>query len=720
MSLDNKFKIISINENHFDDFYKKIDNYFESVIIYDKKTISNSLIHDFLYYKIQVQKCKEEDVLDNVKKNFNNHLSTYIKKLKINIINLGKRRKFDLLKFNDSLIVSIENIRNIERTFNVITKYRINYNNESLKFKWGKSTFVNDLIVNLCKKIISNPNINSLMSDCINCNDDLSNKNLLRFFKLMVSFDVYYEKNLEYFCSLISNVIDKNIPENKYYLIKKNNIFLSNIFILNDYYKYFTISREKFYFVNSKICIFEGLLIKIKNIYDKIYSHLLISKDINLILEFYSTYSNIIKLIVNNHSYYENSVYDLEGLVRIFDTNNCDDFLKMIKFIYLIKHKIFDKKIYNHDVDLNVIYHNIIEQINNLNKKSRIKIFINLINIINIFSYSDKHLHVIMFLVYKLKYLDRFLIIYQKELILNFNNCVGNKDLMLDFIGKNKKILLVMNMYIKPSYLIKLENVIDDLIYSLKNSKDLNSFFLITSFKNWDINLSEGHIKKNVIDYNLNENMDKFLDCNDFIGNVKSYESSVCDKNNTYISWFPHIGIIETTFISNITDFEIKMLPLHLMIIKYIDIQNNIDSVIEFFRNITTYSVDFLNSIIKSLIDSNLYKINGKLLISNEQYNNGDCNLIDIFNNISNIEIKWEKIREKELLFSRNKIISCAINSFIKNTKSEVTRTEIYNNVCNSISLFDVDSNMFDNVIDGMVKKEYIKEDKSFITKIYY
>ena len=127
------------------------------------------------------------------------------------------------------------------------------YDNNSVKFIWGKSNFINELITNLCKKIISYPTINFLMSDCINCNDSVSNKNLLRFFKLMVNFNFYYDKNLEYFECLLTSVIDKNIPEDNNYLVKKNNKFLSYVYILNDYYQYYLNSKDKFYFVDNNI-----------------------------------------------------------------------------------------------------------------------------------------------------------------------------------------------------------------------------------------------------------------------------------------------------------------------------------------------------------------------------------------------------------------------------------------------------------------------------------
>ena len=105
------------------------------------------------------------------------------------------------------------------------------------------------------------------------------------------------------------------------------------------------------------------------------------------------------------------------------------------------------------------------------------------------------------------------------------------------------------------------------------------------------------------------------------------------------------------------------MLPIHKIIINYLDKQNDYNKVIDFLKKITTYNNEFLKNILDSLIKSELYYLSNNKIIPNFNYSSGDIDLIKIYYNISEFEVKIQKKIKNELAYDRKMIISSCVNS---------------------------------------------------------
>jgi hypothetical protein len=131
--------------------------------------------------------------------------------------------------------------------------------------------------------------------------------------------------------------------------------------------------------------------------------------------------------------------------------------------------------------------------------------------------------------------------------------------------------------------------------------------------------------------------------------------------------------------------------------------------------NMTNYSDDFIKKIIDSLVignvlifDTEKYHINHNM----EDY----IDMIKIFHSINNTNEIIKKEINEELCHDRCDIISTNINHFVK--INEMKYNDLYNIVNKNITLFEVKQDLFDKVIENMIKKEYIVMNDNVIRKV--
>jgi hypothetical protein len=214
----------------------------------------------------------------------------------------------------------------------------------------------------------------------------------------------------------------------------------------------------------------------------------------------------------------------------------------------------------------------------------------------------------------------------------------------------------------------------------------------------WDINMREGNISSNtLVNYNtpLCKELNKVTDCY-----MKTH------KNRTLL-WFPHFGQI----IVNYMDKEITMLPIHLMVLElaFDDDVLNMDKYNILLKN---YSDTFKSNILKSFTISKL--INNNIISTI----NTNLNLIEIFHNCSKITSEWESNRNIQFNYTREEITMSCINHIIK--LNNLNYIELYDQLSHVNHLFQIDTVLYDSVLDKMIKNDYIKLENDKYQKIYF
>jgi hypothetical protein len=168
------------------------------------------------------------------------------------------------------------------------------------------------------------------------------------------------------------------------------------------------------------------------------------------------------------------------------------------------------------------------------------------------------------------------------------------------------------------------------------------------------------------------------------------------------------------------------MLPIHKIIIYYLDKENDYNKVIDFLKKITTYNDEFLKNILDSLIKSELYNLSDNKLIPNFNYSSGDIDLIEIYYNISEFEVKIQKKINNELAYDRKMIISSCVNSLLKKEKyyddNYLEIELLIKKLSESINLFKLNCDVLNESLKYMESRDFIKfdEDKKSIKKLLF
>ena len=270
---------------------------------------------------------------------------------------------------------------------------------------------------------------------------------------------------------------------------------------------------------------------------------------------------------------------------------------------------------------------------------------------------------------------------------------------VIDIINKYEYI----DMYFNKKELYQYNSICNDLI---TNNKYNN--IIIGSLSHWSsINYKLGHTS-------IIEDAGQFSKT--LLNSLDEYKINN-NNYNKFLILYPHLGFVDITITYNNNTCNILMLPAHMLCLetfdKYIDISK--DELYKMLSNsLTSYDSNFINSIIKSLII-------GEILIDNVQnskniltLNSNLPNMIDlckIFNIINTTSTSVIDIITEELVYSRNDILMCQINSFIK--KNELNKIEhniLFNLLINSIDHFLVTPDNFNKAIKTMIEKDYITQ----------
>ena len=299
---------------------------------------------------------------------------------------------------------------------------------------------------------------------------------------------------------------------------------------------------------------------------------------------------------------------------------------------------------------------------------------------------------------------------------------IENKD--FEYLKKyfeKKYVFDISKMYYDFEVSNKLVN--DYLDISGNNFKG-NS--IITSYDTWDINLSEGALHKlDSLDFNPEQSVFyHFYQFNKF------YKLKY--KSKRYLISHPHLGSLRMTFNCR-KKVTLILLPIHGIVLELIE-KNKIikkDQIIKKIKSFSSYSDNFLNQLISSLIDTEVILIDkvGKGMITiNYDYNKLDeINVSEYFFTNSYLENKWNEERKETLAFNRENILCSQINSFIKKNEKDtgnkyVSREDIFENISSQFNIFKIDQEIYKKVLEYLVDKDYISYDNESDSycKLYY
>jgi hypothetical protein len=348
-------------------------------------------------------------------------------------------------------------------------------------------------------------------------------------------------------------------------------------------------------------------------------------------------------------------------------------------------------------LDNEIIQNNILEIINT-KINTDLPFILDLINIIS-----------------NMKNIDNFISIYHTKLIKRLlskeTNLSNEKLCVYSLSDRIPKIKLMKTI-------LDIERSNNDLENFYKIYKFENLDTITISYETWNVDYNTGYV-----DYNTSHT-DHTFDADHIQNNPKIF--NYIDNYNTFyklrynnlrkLYCLPQYGEIDITYL----DKNIKLLPIQFMVLEIFDCDQTQteDAIVKysFFKN---YSLKFRCDIINSLII-------GKLLIRNDNVislnnnNNFMTNFIEIFHNNSSFINDEEIKRTENLNYSREDIISCWINKFLKLNSSIYEL--LYNNVKDNIKVFEVSDEFFNKSLTKMIDKEYIeynKETLEYIKLIY-
>jgi hypothetical protein len=759
---NDKFSVINIHNCIFDNkhFENEIGHFLESYLLNDIYIFSVDLIHQFLWNELNIQNKTKDEIYCKIDKKLNLYLISFMKNIKRDVIRSYKKKKFilsDLISLLNKLIIKISRL---SKTFNLIDNEDLLYKSNSnfMKYCWGKSKIIEVSIKKLCTKFLSDPIIMGIIKSFI-IDIDFNKKMLSEFYCIIKKYNYYHEECEKWFIILVEQVITDNLNLDDNLVVFKNDNFevMSNIYKLTSLYSYYMENFNKFDFIKNNI-IFDGIKMKMTELLSMILDNFLDDKfNINFIIDFLYDYKLIIALLLDFNNDSMNILFKLVILMDLFDISNITNLNNIVMFyknINIIMTNLnnnvnttqslflFDEKF------IKIVKKNIVDNksemklIDNINKIVNNLLIYNINNDVKV---CHSTLNILYLLISKIKSNDMFILYYEKYLIIRLTKSIDN--VLQSF---NEQLQREINEYsnlqkhFKICDLRKISKIINDFHMSIiLNSEYINTYLtssnqnylnysseslldnfncITSSYNNWSINISEGFI---IMEQFMETEYNNYLLNNYNLSNIfvliNSYNSfySVEYSDKRMLVWYPHLGLINSIFESNNCCSIIKMLPIHKMMIDFIDYKSDYDSIIEFFLSISTYSKDYIENLLKSLIKSNLYKLVKNKLVGNILFK-GDINLIDIFNSISNIDIVRDDRIIKELTYSRKMILCAIVNSVLKIDTGVKYDLDILMDSCSKKQdLFTVNELLLKDCLTYMEEKDYINYNKEsgIITK---
>jgi len=675
MSLTDKFQVIE----SYSFVHNKIDSYFENLIcsdinIYPPYFINSTFL--YTYYNIKIDDYVKQHLISR-----RNNIRSLLKSNNFHLSNMNSFIKHFLTK--------LEYINNLlRRDDNIIIQ-------ENIK-----------LLSNL---IISDSIIMLFIEDLVNLLDRDQMTNIHQFINTIKRFNKY--DNGEIYTKVLTNFSNSFT---KQFLCMEQIPLPLNIKIIHELYSIikYTASIEEYYkFLHNDINI-----INMTN-YD-----LIISKFINVLktntpFEIKYTIDNIkssiYKMNINIFNKEKNAMAIITEVINLImryekTSEYIFDIIDIISFIdnilnpdrisqlFKIHRSIITEKIATlicTESILDTIHFKMDEYI----REGHID------NVIQILSYCST-----------IKNKDVFINKYYEQCKTRMMQYISTLKNIDEIIETEKTIIELLQQKYGDKVVYKIKKVVDDAKSSFDNMNNFNMLIknnimtvLTTSYKNWDINQSEGVITTNIL-----QNMGDTIMAKALRNYKKFYDTRYEEKRTLFYSL--HFGEVDITYMNQ----QLVMLPIQFCVL---ELYNNIDTLdithiklAPFFMN---YSDKFRNDTIHSLILGGLLKINGCkiILATSGQFKQ---NLIELFFTNSDYAMIWQENKIQELAYSREEIIMANINHIIK--IHTVSKGDLYDEIKKSIILFEVTTDMFNKSIQYMILHRYIKIDSDNIIKVIW
>ena len=692
--MEDKFAIIQndICNLSNDELISKLDNYFENLFFdTNQRIFHNDLIIQIIQFR------KNIDVSEIILR----HLDNYLKEKKIAIRNSIKKGNFEIDSGLNNLIKSYYDKINI-------CSYFISDNKKIMSYGLSQ----------LYHKIITDPSLLTFLTYELSSLEKSNINSIKKLTTVMKKISIVnpdtksYQWFLFIIASSIKTIMDKNIN------------------------KTYPISNENY----QQIINFKENL----SLYQKVetfYSY--VGIDIGIITDSITgiIWSSFIKIMNSCSSIelYYLIEYNKNILKTIITTNLSHSFTNQV-FVFIIlqeeKHKNL-KNLTNFIKCFQTIYELVLPSGNSRNKINS--------KISEIFSNEDSQ-NLLLETINKTILTEKINNLYD---ILYFCSNIKNKDMFIEKYNRMliNRLLHKPNIYIERKYyevlynifgdklLYKTNKILTDIEYTIEdkgnfsklsdNIKKENKIFqdtigynynivsvmnvVTSSYNNWDINYSEGIIPHDFVKkYN-----------NDYILLNMMYIYSEFYKlryeNKRKLNWYPHFGEIVFDF----NEIEFKMLPIQFILLEHI-YKVTIISKNELinFQIFSGYNENFKKSIVSSLLLGGIIILENDNIKINSNTSKIASNYVELFFTSSSYADIWNVNREKELILSREEVLSSWINHFLK--KESLEKIELMSKIKKSMDLFELSIDFLDNVIVDMCNKKYIKYNQEKLEKIIW
>lgn len=692
--MEDKFAIIQNDVYNLsnDQIITKLDNYFENIFFdSNQRVFHNDLIIQIIQFK------KNIDISEIILR----HLDNYLKEKKIAIRNSIKKGNFEI----DSGLNSL--IKNYFDKINICS-YFVSDNKKIMSYGLSQ----------LYHKIITDPSLLTFLTYELSSLEKSNINSIKKLTTVMKKISIVnpdtksYQWFLFIIASSIKTIMDKNI--NKTYPISNENYqqiinFKENLSLyqkVETFYSYVGIDIR--IITDSITGIIWSSFIKIMNScssielyylieYNKPILKTIIATDIN-----HSFTNQLFIFIILQEDKHKN-VTNLINFIKCFQTIH-----ELVLPSGYLRDKINAKisEIFSNEDSQNILLDTInktilTEKINNLydilyfcsNIKNK-DIFIEKYNrmLINRLLYKPN-------IYIERKYYDVLYNILGDKLLYKTNKILTDIEYTIEDKGN----------FIKLSDNIKKENKIfqDSIGYNYNIVTVMN--VVTSSYNNWDINYSEGIIPDEFLKKYNNE----YILLNMMY--VYSHYYKLRYENKRKLNWYPHFGEIVFDF----NEIEFKMLPIQFILLEHIYKVTMIskNDLIN-FQIFSGYNEHFKKSIVSSLLLGGIIILEDDNIKINSNTSKIVSNYIDLFFTSSDYIDIWNINREKELILSREEVLSTCINHFLKIESLE--KIELMFKIKKSMDLFEFNIDFLNNVVNDMINKNYIKYNKEKLEKIIW
>jgi hypothetical protein len=730
--INDKFKIISFHDKNLK-IHDICDNYFQNIIINNQKSVSPSYIHSLLWNSLNV---KKEITMDKMKDSINSivekNISVFLKLKRNELRNANKKNNLTLNILIEFMNLYIKRLVNIKNSLIIVDKKNVNEKKKIQEKIYGFSNIIDIGISEFCKKILSDNIIVNLIKNNMK-DENFDKESFIIFYKLVNNFSVYYDENEIWFIDLVGKSLIESFERKDYsfLLLLNNGEKFYNLYEFSDISKYYDECLSKFSFIKNND-VFKYILDDLFNLIEKILKVDFNKCDnslfiLNYFYNFVNKFSqNIIFFIKNN----KDNIFKLSNILDLFDPYDYKNILYSVSYYNIILEILIKSFI----SDKFWIFKNKI--ISKLNNEKSLKILLSIINsnILNKYNETIKNNNVnesknieinntILYSILSMTKLNDFVFSELKKYL--STRLLNNKNNDDNFKRIEEEDFENLKNNFDKKYTFDLSKMYYDYNTSLSlkndylelNNNPFNGNMIVTSYDTWDINISEGNLKKIESDIHNSKILKHFYKFSIFY-NLKY-------KNKRYLICYPHLGSLRMTFNCK-KKVKLIMLPIHGI---FLDNLSNIDKInydmlINKVKEISTYSLKFLSQVLISLIDLNILKNNSDNMVSiNVDYNDLDeINVSEYFFNNSYLDEKWNDLRKEKLAHSRERILVSVINSYLKKIKNGTDKETIYKNISKNFKRFIITNELFEKVINYMIEKDYINYNEEFKTycKIYY